>query len=71
MLDAGELLPDMLVPDVAHPNCGVNNTRFNEDFSGAIEAKKSIGNRSLNIPAVRLLTIHGLQKFRDQLDVFE
>lgn len=70
MLDAGELLPDMLVPDVPTQIAGYTPENFNEDFSGAIEAKKALA-RSLNIPAVRLLQSYGLQKFRDQLDVFE
>ncbi len=70
MLDAGELLPDMLVADVPTQIAGYTPENFNEDYSGAIEAKKALA-RSLNIPAVRLLQSYGLQKFRDQLDVFE
>ncbi|MDP5229541.1 MAG: penicillin-binding protein 1C [Cellulophaga sp.] len=70
MLDAGELLPDMLVPDVPTQIAGYTPENFNEDYSGAIEAKKALA-RSLNIPAVRLLQSYGLQKFRDQLNAFE
>lgn len=70
MLDAGELLPDMLVPDVPTQIAGYTPENFNEDYGGAIEAKKALA-RSLNIPAVRLLQSYGLQKFRDQLDVFK
>ncbi|WP_047417213.1 penicillin-binding protein 1C [Cellulophaga sp. Hel_I_12] len=70
MLDEGELLPDMLVPDVPTQIAGYTPENFNEDYSGAIEAKKALA-RSLNIPAVRLLQSYGLQKFRDQLDIFE
>ncbi|WP_158974756.1 penicillin-binding protein 1C [Cellulophaga sp. L1A9] len=70
MLDAGELLPDMLVPDVPTQIAGYSPENFNESYSGAIEAKKALA-RSLNIPAVRLLQSYGLEKFRDQLNVFE
>ena len=70
MLDAGELLPEMLVPDVPTQIAGYTPENFNEDYSGAVEAKSALA-RSLNIPAVRLLQSYGLQKFRDQLEVFE
>lgn len=69
MLDAGELLPDMLVPDVPTQIAGYTPENFSEDYSGAVEAKKALA-RSLNIPAVRLLQQYGLEKFRDQLDFF-
>ena len=70
MLDAGELLPEMLVPDVPTQIAGYTPENFNEDYSGAVMAKSALA-RSLNIPAVRLLQSYGLQKFRDQLDIFE
>ena len=69
MLDAGELLPDMLVPDIPTQIAGYKPENFNENYSGAIQAKKALA-RSLNIPAVRLLQSYGLQKFREQLDFF-
>lgn len=69
MLDAGELLPEMLVPDVPTQIAGYTPENFNEDYSGAVEAKKALA-RSLNIPAVRLLQKYGLEKFRDQLNAF-
>jgi len=70
MLDAGELLPDMLVADVPTQIAGYTPENFNEDYSGAVKAKSALA-RSLNIPAVRLLQSYGLAKFRDQLDVFQ
>lgn len=70
MLDAGELLPEMLVADVPTQIAGYTPENFNEDYSGAVASKKALA-RSLNIPAVRLLQSYGLQKFRDQLDVFK
>ncbi len=70
MLDAGELLPDMLVPDVPIQIAGYTPENFNEEYSGAVPAKNALA-RSLNIPAVRLLQQYGLEKFRDQLDAFQ
>ena len=70
MLDAGELLPDMLVADVPTQIAGYTPENFNEKYSGAVEAKKALA-RSLNIPAVRLLQQYGLEKFRGQLDFFK
>ncbi len=70
MLDAGELLPDMLVADVPTQIAGYRPENFIENYSGAIPAKDALS-RSLNIPAVRLLQQYGLQKFRDQLNQFE
>ncbi|WP_430968217.1 penicillin-binding protein 1C [Spongiimicrobium sp. 2-473A-2-J] len=69
MLDSGELLPDMLVPDVPTQIAGYTPENFDERYSGAVRAKKALS-RSLNIPAVRLLRSYGLHKFRDQLDLF-
>lgn len=70
MLDAGELLPDMLVPDVPTQIAGYTPENFNENYGGAVRAKNALA-RSLNIPAVRLLQSYGLEKFRDQLDAFQ
>lgn len=69
MMDAGELLPGMLIPDVPTQIAGYTPENFNESYSGAVEANKALA-RSLNIPAVRLLRSYGLEKFRDQLDLF-
>ena len=69
MLDAGELLPEMLVADVPTQIAGYTPENFNENYSGAVKAKMALA-RSLNIPAVRLLQSYGLHKFRDQLNLF-
>ena len=69
MMDAGELLPQMLVPDVPTQIAGYTPENFNERYSGAVQADKALA-KSLNIPAVRLLQSYGLEKFRGQLDLF-
>ncbi|MEH6682299.1 MAG: penicillin-binding protein 1C [Sediminicola sp.] len=70
MLDAGELLPEMLVPDVPTQIAGYTPENFDGGHSGAVQAKSALA-RSLNIPAVRLLQSYGLEKFRDQLNFFK
>src|SRR5690606_10418974 len=70
MLDAGELLPGMLVPDVPTRIAGYTPENFDLGYSGAVRADRALA-RSLNIPSVRLLQTYGLQKFRDQLDFFK
>ncbi|MCM4166688.1 Penicillin-binding protein 1C [Arenibacter antarcticus] len=70
MIDAGELLPGMLVPDVPTHIAGYTPENFDRSYSGAVRADRALA-RSLNIPSVRLLQSYGLQKFRDQLDFFK
>lgn len=70
MLHAGELLPDMLVPDVPTQIAGYTPENFSEEYSGAVKANRALA-RSLNIPAVRLLRDYGLERFRDQLNAFQ
>ena len=69
MMNEGELLPNMLIPDIPTQIAGYTPENFNESYSGAVEADKALA-KSLNIPAVRLLRSYGLEKFRDQLDLF-
>ncbi|MDX1364287.1 MAG: penicillin-binding protein 1C [Arenibacter latericius] len=70
MLDAGELLPRMLVPDIPTRIAGYSPENFDLTYSGAVRADRALA-RSLNIPSVRLLQDYGLHKFRDQLDLFK
>jgi penicillin-binding protein 1C len=66
MLDAGELLPGQLVADVPTQIAGYQPENFDEQYDGAVPAKRALA-RSLNVPAVRLLQEYGLQRFNDQI----
>lgn len=66
MLDAGELLPEQLVADVPTQIAGYQPENFDEQYDGAVPAKRALA-RSLNVPAVRLLQEYGLQRFSDQI----
>ena len=70
MMDAGELLPDVLVADVPTQIAGYTPENFEQVYSGAVPAKNALA-RSLNIPAVLLSQQYGLEKFRDQLKSFK
>lgn len=66
MLDAGELLPSQLVADVPTQIAGYKPENFDEQYDGAVPAKRALA-RSLNVPAVRLLQEYGLHRFNDQI----
>ena len=62
MLDAGDLLPNTLVPDVPSQFGNYNPENYNKSFDGAVTAKRALA-RSLNVPSVRLLQQFGLDRF--------
>lgn len=66
MLDAGELLPSTLVPDVPSQFAGYMPENYDRTFRGAVPASQALA-RSLNIPAVWMLSQHGVDKFYDFL----
>lgn len=66
MMQEGELLPQMLIPDIPTQIGGYAPKNFNEIFQGAVPAQQALAH-SLNIPAVRLLHRYGLPRFYDQL----
>ena len=63
MLNDGELLPGMLIPDVPSYYDNFSPTNYDRSYSGAVPARRALS-RSLNIPAVRLLQNHGIAKFQ-------
>jgi penicillin-binding protein 1C len=66
MMDAGELLPGMLIPDVPSYYSGFSPKNFSQTYDGAVPARQALS-RSLNIPAVYLLKEFGVQPFYDML----
>ena len=61
MLQSGELLPDMLVADIPTRFDGFSPRNYDERYSGAVPAGEALA-RSLNVPAVRLLRSHGIER---------
>ncbi len=62
MLENGEILPETLVADTPVRYSGYRPKNFNRKFHGAVRAKQALA-RSLNIPAVNMLSLHGVERF--------
>jgi penicillin-binding protein 1C len=61
MLQAGELMPDQLVADLPTHYDGFSPKNFEQRYDGAVPASQALA-RSLNIPAVRALRSHGIDR---------
>ncbi|MGV3461365.1 MAG: penicillin-binding protein 1C [Flavobacterium sp.] len=70
MLDAGELLPNTLVPDIPTQIAGYTPQNFELTYDGAVPAQKALA-RSLNIPSVLMLKDYGVPRFYSQLQQFK
>ena len=66
MLDAGEILPETLVPDIPSQFAGYMPVNYDREFRGAVPARAALA-RSLNVPAVWMLQRHGVDRFYDFL----
>ena len=66
MLDSGQLLPRMLVPDIPTQLRGFTPENFDRSYRGAVAADEALAH-SLNVPAVRLLRDYGYPRFHDLL----
>jgi penicillin-binding protein 1C len=62
MLTEGELLPNTLVADIPTQISGYSPQNFNKEYDGAVPAKRVL-ERSLNVPAVRMLRSYSYEKF--------
>ena len=62
MLEAGEVLPAQLVPDVPTHIGSFHPENFDRAYAGAVPAAQALA-RSLNVPAVRMLRAHGVGRF--------
>jgi penicillin-binding protein 1C len=66
MLDSGQLLPRMLVPDIPTQFQAFTPENFDKQFRGAVPADEALA-QSLNVPAVRLLREYGYPRFHELL----
>jgi len=62
MLEAGEVLPGQLIPDVPTHLGAFHPENFDRSYSGAVPAERALA-RSLNVPAVRMLRSYGVDRF--------
>lgn len=61
MLQSGELTPDMLLADVPTRINDFMPRNYDEQYSGAVAASSALA-RSLNVPMVRALRTHGVER---------
>lgn len=66
MLEEGQLLPEQLVQDIPTSINNYEPQNFDKTFRGMVSANTYL-QRSLNVPAVRLLQNYGLEKFHSRL----
>jgi penicillin-binding protein 1C len=66
MLQAGERMPDQLVADLPTSVDGFSPRNYDERYDGAVPASQALA-RSLNVPAVRALREHGVERARRML----
>lgn len=66
MLHEGLITPYTLIPDYPFQTPGFNPQNFDRRFDGAVPAYRAL-QRSLNVPAVRMLQQYGVEKFHFQL----
>ena len=66
ILHSGEMLSKTLIADIPTVINGYSPKNFDRTFNGAVPASKAL-NRSLNVPAVRMLQDHGLDRFYKKL----
>ena len=66
MIQQGEILPETLVDDTPVRYSGYRPKNFFRDFRGAVRARDALAS-SLNIPAVNMLSYHGVERFLDAL----
>src|SRR5690606_9000141 len=57
----GELLPQMLLADIPTRYNDFTPRNYDEQYSGAVPASEALS-RSLNVPAVRALHAHGVER---------
>ena len=69
MLESGDVLPTTLVPDVPTQYAGYMPENYDHAYRGAVPANVALA-RSLNVPAVRMLHQHGIDRFYDFMKHF-
>ena len=62
MIQQGQILPETLIADTPVRYSGYQPKNFDRQFQGAVKAKQALA-RSLNIPAVNLLSLYGVESF--------
>ena len=67
MLQEGQILPYSIIPDLPININGFSPQNYDMQFNGAVPASEALA-RSLNVPAVNMLRIYGVAKFKNLLE---
>jgi penicillin-binding protein 1C len=62
LLDKGMIAPGQLIPDIPVRFTDFTPENFSRDFDGAVPAAQALA-RSLNVPAVKMLQLYGVEPF--------
>jgi penicillin-binding protein 1C len=62
LLDKGMISPRQLIPDIPVRFSDFTPENFSRDFDGAVPAAQALA-RSLNVPAVKMLQLYGVEPF--------
>ncbi len=62
MIGEGSILAGTLIPDIPMQSGGFSPKNYLQSYDGAVPAKRAL-ERSLNIPAVKMLQQYGVEKF--------
>ncbi len=62
LLHQGDILPGTLVPDIPTQIGAFSPKNYNLSYDGAVPASRALA-RSLNVPAVKMLQIYGVEAF--------
>jgi penicillin-binding protein 1C len=65
-MEEGLILPTTLLPDVPTVMSGYRPENFMRKYEGKVPANQALS-RSLNVPAVHLLQLYGVERFRKKL----
>ena len=66
MIEQGEILPETLIADAPIRYTGYKPKNFDRKYRGAVRAKQALAS-SLNIPAVNMLSYHGVERLLSSL----
>ncbi len=66
MISCGEITPKQLISDTPLSINGFTPSNYNHTFSGAVRADEAVI-QSLNVPLVRMLSLHSTGRFMDDL----
>lgn len=68
-MQSGKITPHMLLPDYPTRINGYAPQNYEDSYDGMVPASEALA-RSLNIPAVRLLSDYGVTRFKQNLEEF-